>query len=346
MNHPEIFEKDLASIAAQFKESIHLLAEKSILVTGATGLIGFNLLSALLKIEDENALGMKITAVIRNEEKAQNLFGNKFNRIRFVVSDIRKKIHIDSPIDYIVHAANQTSSKAFVSEPVETIRTAIDGTINMLELAREKQVSSFVFLSTMEVYGMPHTDEKISETHSTDLNTMSVRTCYPESKRLCESLCSSYAYEYGISTKVLRLTQTFGPGVDYNDGRVFADFARCAIEKRNIILHTKGETKRNYLYTADAVSAILFVLLKGKSGEAYNAANESTYCSISEMANVVAKHCAGGDIQVEIQEADLIQFGYAPTLHMNLDTSKLRALGWSPTQDLSSMFDRLIQTMA
>lgn len=346
MNHPEIFEKDLASIAAQFKENVHLLAGKSILVTGATGLIGFNLLSALLKIEDENALGMKLIAVIRNEDKAKKLFGDKFNRIRFVISDIGKKFYINSPIDYIVHAANQTSSKAFVSEPVETIRTALDGTTNMLELAREKKVSSFVFLSSMEVYGTPHTDEKISETHSTDLNTMSVRTCYPESKRLCESLCSSYASEYGISAKVIRLTQTFGPGVNYNDGRVFADFARCAIEKRNIILHTKGETKRNYLYTADAVSAILSVLLKGKSGEAYNAANEAAYCSIYEMANIVAKHCAGGNIQVEIQEADLSQFGYAPVLHMNLDTSKLQALGWKPTQDLPAMFDRLIQTMA
>jgi nucleoside-diphosphate-sugar epimerase len=197
----------------------------------------------------------------------------------------------------------------------------------------------------MEVYGAPETDDKIFESSGTDLDTMSVRSSYPESKRMCESLCASYASQYGVPAKVLRLTQTFGPGVRYDDGRVFAEFARCAIEKRDIVLHTKGETCRSYLYTADAASAILTVLAFGAVGEAYNAANEATYCSIYEMAQMVANECASGDITVRIELEDTSKFGYAPVLHMNLDTFKLRSLGWEAAVGLKDQFDRMICCM-
>lgn len=328
----------------QYKEE---LAGKSILVSGATGLIGFTLVSALLEFEKKNHCGIKIYALVRNEEKAKTMYANELNNecLAFVVADIKNEIKIGSPVDYIIHTANQTSSKAFVEEPVETIETAITGTRNILEFARQQNIESLVYLSTMEVYGTPATDDKILETQGTTLNTMEVRSSYPESKRLCESLCKAYASEYSVPVKVIRLTQTFGPGVSYHDGRVFAEFARCVIEKRNIVLKTKGETKRNYLYTADAALAIFAVLLRGQIGEAYNAANEETYCSIYEMAHLVAEECAKNEIQVVVQEQDISKFGYAPVLKMNLDTSKLKALGWNPSKGLKEMFLRLIGSL-
>jgi len=318
-----------------------LLEGKTILITGATGLIGYVLACSILEYGKSCAAPPKVIAIVRSISKAKKLYGEAEN-IEFVVSDICDIVEIDGSIDYIIHGASVTSSKAFVNEPVDTIMTALMGTTNMLDLARVKKVRGFVYLSSMEVYGAPSSDEKIDETHSTNLNTMSVRTSYPESKRMCESLCTAYHAQYGIPAKVIRLTQTFGPGVEYNDGRVFAEFARCAIEKRNIVLRTKGETKRNYLYTADAASAILTVLLKGESGEAYNAANEETYCSIYEMAQLVAKE---NGIDVEVRLEDISSFGYAPTLKMNLDTSKLKALGWTADKGLSDMFSALIESM-
>ncbi len=345
MENKEILEEDLASIANLSIDFYAPLANKTILVTGATGLIGFTLIKALLHINQKYSLNIKVLALVRNFQKAESKFGKQKGCLKFIISDIAQKIVVDESVDYIVHGASQTSSKAFVQEPVETIHTALNGTTNMLELAKEKKVSSFVYLSSMEVYGTPTTNEKILESHATNLDTMSVRSCYPESKRMCESLCKSYFSEYCVPTKVIRLTQTFGPGVSYNDGRVFAEFARCAIENRDIVLHTKGETKRNYLYTADAVTAILTILLKGKNGEAYNAANENTYTSIYEMANIVATQCASKRIKIFIQEEDISKFGYAPVLKMNLDTSKLQALGWKPTRNLTEMFERLIKTM-
>ena len=229
---------------------------------------------------------------------------------------------------------------------METIFTALNGLKNILELARLNQILGMVYLSSMEVYGTPVTNGKIDERHSSNLDTMAVRSCYPESKRMCENLCVSYISEYGLPVMVVRLTQTFGPGVQYHDERVFAEFARCVIERKNIVLNTRGETRRNYLYTEDAINAILAVLLKGQPGEAYNAANEETYCSIYEMACFVAKNCAKGEIQVIIHEQeDITKMGYAPTLHMNLDTTKLKALGWKADTGLKTMYDSMIEDM-
>lgn len=308
---------------------------KTIYITGATGLIGSSLVKELLQIDDA-----KIVVQVRNKEKARYLFGDKVN---YVVSNMLEMPSYNEAVDYIIHCANPTASKFFVDNPVETINVAVNGTKNILEFAKEKQVEGFVFLSTMEVYGYPEKGHKVKEHECGSFDSSIVRNCYPLSKQTCESLCAAYASEYGIPTRVVRLTQTFGPGVDYNDGRVFAEFARCAIEKRNIILKTKGETERDYLYISDAVSAILTVLLKGKNGEIYTAANEDTYCSIYEMAKMVAEM---SDIEVVIDEQDVSKLGYANTLHMDLDTSKLRELGWSPVFGLKEMYINLIASLS
>lgn len=320
------------------------LRGKTILITGATGLIGQNLVSAILEANDQRQCGIHLLLLVRNEKKAKDLFGD-CPEIQYIVKDIEERTELIEDIDYIIHAASQTSSRLFVEKPVETVMTAFAGTKNMLDLAVRKSVSGFVYLSTMEVYGNPVTEEKITETSGTNLDVMKARSCYPESKRMCENLCVSYMKEYGVPVKTVRLTQTFGPGVSYDDGRVFAEFARCVLEKKNIILKTKGETKRNYLYTADAVSAIFTVLVNGEPGNAYNAANEETYCSIYEMAHLVAERCANNEITVEIEEEAVEKLGYAPTLKMNLDTTKLKLLGWKAETGLEEMFHILIKDM-
>ena len=314
------------------------LQGKRILITGATGLIG----KALARTAAN--CGMDIIAVSRNAERAKKELSS-IPGITILESDIIHLSQKDLDVDYIIHGAANTSSKAFIEEPADIIKENVQGMVNILEFARMNPVKSFVFLSSMEVYGTQETDEKIDEMHNAKLDPMNPRFCYPESKRLCENLCASYYKQYNLQAKVVRLTQTFGPDVHYNDPRVFAEFARCAIEGRDIILHTKGTTKRSYLYTEDAASAVFTVLRQGKPGEAYNAANESTYCSIYEMAEMVAEKCAKGKIRVLIQEDDINKFGYAPPLHMNLDTRKLQALGWKPTVGLQEMFEYLIEGM-
>lgn len=339
----EIYLNDLENIVSDSNIEWEKFKDKTILITGATGLIGANLVNALLYANQKFNTNCKILALVRSIEKANKRFEHqKTDNLVFIEGDIREPIIYKSNIDYIIHAASQTSSKKFVEDSINTIDVALRGTKNILELAKEKDISSMVFLSTMEVYGRPQTDEKISETHSTNLDTTEIRNCYPISKRMCENLCICY----NVNAKIARLTQTFGPGVEYNDERVFAEFARCAIENKDIILHTKGETKRSYLYTADAVRAIFTILLKGESGQAYNVANEDTYCSIYEMAELVANECAKGKIKVVCElEENIQKFGYAPNLCMNLDTNKLKRLSWKATIKLETMFKSLIKTI-
>lgn len=330
---------------SQFKSMDYsFLAEKSVLITGATGLIGKAVIRTLLDWNTKNSDSLiEIIAVVRDKKKAIQCFGE--SGIRYVVGDIRTVDFGDIHADYIIHGASQTSSKEFVEHPVEVTSIALDGTKHILECAVKMKAKGFIYLSSMEVYGTPGDDEKITEVHATNIDTMKVRSCYSESKRMCENLCMSYMSEYRLPVAVLRLTQTFGEGVEYADGRIFAEFARCVIENRDIVLKTKGETKRSYLYLYDAVSAIFLIIYKSSYGESYNVANEGTYCSIYEMAQLVAEKISNGKICVKIEEGDIGKLGFAPQLNMNLDTSKIRSLGWRATMGLEKMFEVMIDSM-
>lgn len=319
---------------------------RTILVTGATGLIGQAAVKGICRWNRESDTGIKVIAVVRNREKAESLFGDWQETVQLLVEDICDIKPENLKVDFIIHGASQTASRAFIEEPVETIRTAFLGTERLLEFARANPVRGFVYLSSMEVYGAPATDEKISEDYAGCPDPLKIRSCYPESKRMCENLCACYAAEYGVPVKIARLAQTFGEGVWYGDKRIFAEIARCVIEGRDIILNTGGETKHCYLYTDDAVAALLTILVKGVVGEAYNVANGSTYCSIYEMAQMAADRYGNQKMKVVINaQGDAGRFGYAPTLKMNLDTRKLEALGWKPKVGLLEMYERMIKDM-
>lgn len=241
--------------------------------------------------------------------------------------------------------ASPTASLYFIEHPVETIKTAVNGTMNMLELAVDKSVKGFVYLSSMEIYGAPKTEDVLTENDLGYMNPLNVRNCYPESKRLCEALCASYAQEYNLPVMSVRLAQTFGLGVDKDDKRVFAEFARCAMKGEDIVLLTDGKSKRCYLYTMDAVSAILTVLLKGEAGQAYNAGNPETYCSIREMAEMIADRIARKSIDVKMSENNEKCKKFSPPHFYNLDVSKLKTFGWKQTRDFEEMYSRMMKYM-
>ena len=281
-----VLQRDLEEIA-QSSVPFEKLAGKTVFVTGATGLIGSQIVRALGCRNRLHGDNIHLVVLARSYEKAEKLFRPLIERgeLTVLTGDINALPAVDGPIDYIIHGASATSSQYFVSHPVETILTAIDGTRAVLQLATEKRVQGFVYLSSLEVYGTPAADAGlIQETYSGYIDPLQVRSSYSEGKRMVECLCASYAAEYGVPVRIARLSQTFGPGVEYHDGRVFAEFARCAIEKRNIVLHTPGRTVRSYCYTKDAVTALLTILLCGESGQAYNVTNMDTAVSIREMA--------------------------------------------------------------
>lgn len=319
---------------------------KTIFVTGATGLIGSQFIKAVAAYNRVNKTSIKSVALVRSLEKAEKVFGD-IPGIEIVCGDINDEIKYEGNVDYIIHGASATSSRFFVEHPVETILIAIDGTKNVLEFAKEKKVEGFVYLSSLEVYGTPdNSKDKIGESDYGYIDQLNVRSSYSEGKRMVECLCCSYASEYGVPVKIARLSQTFGAGVEYNDGRVFAEFARCAIEKRDIVLHTMGNTVRTYCYTTDAIAALIYILLKGEVGSAYNVTNMDTACSIKEMAQLVCDTFAESQISVKIDiPENVAAFGYNPEMIIKLDASRLEALGWKAEVGIREMFVRLVESM-
>lgn len=348
LSDDKIIQQDLDDIINIDFINWDLLKNKTVLVTGATGLIGSQLVMSLLNANVEKNLNLKVLAVVRNKQKAEKIFKYSDDKsLEFVVQDILKPFNIASTVDYIVHGASMTGSKEFVDYPVETIKTAIQGTENILELAKEKSIDGMVYLSSLEVYGVvDFSIDKVTEDMFGTIDPMSVRSSYSEGKRMVECLCSSYASEYKIPIKVARLCQTFGAGVNYSDNRVFAQFARSIIEGKDIVLKTDGSTERNYCYIRDAIAGILTLLLKGESGQAYNIANKNTLISIRGMAEMlIEKYSESGSKLVFDIAEDATKLGYNPKVKMNLDTQKIEKLGWKAEVGLEVMFEHLIESM-
>lgn len=325
-------------VSCPFRE---LLLNKTILITGATGLIGSNLIHCLLALD----CNIKVVAPIRDLKKAERLFSqSELENIRLLECDI-VNYNYDAlcDIDYIVHCAAPTASKYFIEHPVETFDVIYSGTKVLLNYARKRQIKGFVYLSSLEVYGEIYDDSKpVCEDSQGYLDIMAVRSSYPMAKRAAENLCCLYAAEYGVPVMVARLTQTTGAGIALDDNRVIAQFARLATYGNDIVLHTTGESARPYCYTTDAVSAILYILFKGQKGNVYNVANENTYISARDMAEFVRVNF-NPSIKVRVELKN--DMGYAPVTKLNLSTEKLKGLGWLPRYGLYEMFDRLIKSL-
>lgn len=335
----EILKDDLKYIK-EYDLPYELLKGKTVLVTGATGLIGVSLVRSLLYMGD-----IKVLAFVRNENKAKSIYEQNSN-LEIVIGDVINPIDIIETVDYIFHCASVTTSKIMVEQPVETLMTSIEGTKHILNLAKEKRCKSVVYVSSMEVYGaFDNLDHEVTEDDLGYIDPLKVRSNYPEAKRLCENMCVAYLKEYGVPVKIARLAQTFGAGILPNENRVFAQFAKSVIHGENIILHTKGLSEGNYCYTRDCMTGLLTILLKGKDGEAYNVSNPNSHATIVDMAKMVAHKIAKGNIEVLFDIPETNTFGYAADTKMKLSSNKLQKLGWNPEIGLEEAYKRMIEDM-
>lgn len=315
------------------------LAGKSIMVTGSTGLIGSQLVRTFLSRNDAFNSGFSLLLPVRNIEKARALFGDRSD-ISLLSWSLGEPIDCSAAVDYVVHAACGTSSKAFLETPATTIMQIVNGGESVLNHSASSHAEKVLFLSTMEVYG--ETQGVATEDNLGKLDPMVVRNSYPEAKRLVECLCASYAAEYGLPSVVMRLAQTFGEGVNVNDMRVFADFGRHAIGGQDIVLLSDGLKRNGYLSVDDAVRAIIFALVKGESGQAYNAVNEDAYCSIKEMAELVLREFGAQGAQVRREYDPEREATFRKSSDLRLDSTKLKNLGWEPKDDLTDMYRAMI----
>ncbi|BDZ77041.1 NAD-dependent epimerase/dehydratase family protein [Claveliimonas bilis] len=322
---------------------------KTILITGATGLIGSLLVKTFVRFNRISQGNVLIIAVVRNGEKAKRILGEELKEaeVKVYVGDITEDIYIEEDIDYIFHTASVTASKIMVENPVETIEVSYQGTNNILKLARQKSVKGMVYVSSMEAYGISNPElEFVEEKDLGYIDLANVRSSYSEGKRICECLCTAYMSEYQVPVTIARLAQTFGAGILETDNRVYAQFAKSVIDEKDIILHTDGLSEGNYCYTRDVIRGLLILGYLGESGQAYNVVNSESHMQIREMAQLVAEKVSDGKIKVIYDIPDNpLKYGYAPPVKMHLSSRKINALGWKAEVGLEEAYKRMIADM-
>ena len=326
---------DIKNFALGFPFS-NELSNKSVLITGGTGLIGSTIVKCLQGLN----LNVHITIPVRNAEKAFHVFEESLSGLTVVPCDLEDYLfNIEDSFDFIFHCASPTSGKFMSSHPVETYELAINTTCNLLRYVKNHLECRLIYVSSLESYGEWNEDNLITEDDMGYVNPYSSRSSYPLGKRAAEFLCFSYASEYGVPVMIARLTQTLGPGVSAEDNRVFAQFVRSIVNNKDIILHTKGESAKPYCYTTDCVMALLYILFRGEKGQVYNVANQDSYISIMNLAKLL-RDTFNPAVSIRIEpDPDMC---YAPPTKLHLSSEKLMNLGWKPKYSLIEMFERFI----
>lgn len=314
MNRLEI--EDIRSVA-ELPYDWAKLTNKTILISGGTGFIG-SFLCNVFRYRNKN-YGQKI-----------NVISLAFNRLEdddtvtYLKGDVCRPIQIDGQIDYVLHMASNTHPEQYKTDPVGTITGNVFGAYNLLNLAKEKKSKRFVLASSCEIYG-DGKDEPMDELYCGYINSNTARAGYNESKRVSESLCQSFAQQYGVEACVFRLARVFGADKTKNDSKAMAQFIRNAVKGESIVLKSKGLQRYSYIYIADAVAGIIKVLLDGVPGEAYNISADYDGMSLGQYAEFVAS-LGGKNVVYDIEDnpnASQAQMAL-------LDNAKIKKLGFTP----------------
>ena len=326
------YRQDLDKVVQQ----LNVPQEGNILITGATGLIGSCLVDLLMRHSF-----CHIYAMGRNSQRAEQRFADYWQqpRFHFIRHDICQSLECTENFHYIIHAASNASPNFFQQSPVEVMKSNLDGLCHLMEYGLRHQMKRMVYISSGEVYGEGD-GSVFTEESSGYIDILSPRACYPSSKRAAETLCASYCQEYGAQIVIARPCHTYGPYFTESDNRVYAQFIRNILNDEDIVMKSRGEQFRSWLYVVDCAVAMLLLLTKGNSGEAYNVANEESNITIRQLAEEIAKI---GNKKVVF---DLAENGNTtPITKAVFSTEKLNQLGWKPLFSIEEGLAHTIQSM-
>jgi UDP-glucuronate decarboxylase len=344
--HP-IVKQDLSVITAS-NLPWEKFRNKTVLISGVNGFLPAYMAFSLLELNDKFSLNIHVIGLARNKEKVEIKFRDALQRDDFeiLVQDVCSSIQIDSKVDYIIHAASQASPKYYGIDPVGTLNANVIGTNNLLELARKNSVDGFLFFSTSEAYGsLPENKIPARENEYGTVDPTNVRACYAESKRLGETMCVCWQHQYEIPVKIVRPFHTYGPGMQLDDGRVYADFIADIVEGRNIVMKSDGSAMRAFCYLSDATLGFFTVLLKGEGGQAYNIGNPEQECSIIDLADTLVNLFPEKKLKV-IRSENKMPASYLKSIvsRISPDITKANELGWNPTVSITDGFFRTIKS--
>lgn len=313
------------------------LKNKTVVISGGSGLIGSFLVDVLMSCNEVYGLNCKVVVIGRNEEKAKSRFYYCWTNdyFKFISMDITKDINLDilEEVSYIIHLASNTHPVAYATDPIGTITSNVFGTFNLLEVAVSKNAERFVFASSNEIYGENRGDiEFFDEKYCGYIDSNTLRAGYPESKRCGEALCQAYFTQKGIDVVIPRLTRTYGPTMLMDDSKALSQFIKNSLNGQNIVLKSDGMQYYSYTYVADAVSGLLTVMLLGNNGEAYNIAYEKSDIRLKDLATIIANK-TGTEVVFEIPN-EIERKGYSTATKARLDATKLINLGWKASYDI------------
>lgn len=305
------------------------LSGRTVLVTGASGMLPSYVVYTLLALNDRHGLGITVHGLVRNGEKARRLLAGVLDRPDFhlIVQDVSAPLELAGPVDYVVHGASAARPALHGSQPVLTIKANLLGTFNLLDLCVAKESRGFVLMSSAEVYGAqdPET-ELIDEQSYGGFDILNPRACYAEGKRAAETICASYQAQYGITSRVVRFGHVYGPGMALDDGRVQADFAANVVAGKDIVLNSDGTGVRTYTYVADAIAGLFYALLRGEE-TAYNVADPAGLVSIRRLAELFTQVHPERGLELRFSNESDAR-AYSLTKKQGLDSARLAGLGW------------------
>ena len=317
------------------------LTGANILITGATGLIGSTLVEVLMSNPRRD---YHVYASGRNVERARKRYEAYLSSdsFHFLVYDVMQPFEYDVQFDYVIHAASDASPSAFSKNPVEIIKSNIYGVSHLMDYGIKHGMKRFLYVSSGEIYGEGD-GRVLQEEYSGYVDCMKPRSCYPSSKRTAETLCVSYAYEYGADVVIARPCHVYGPHFTESDNRVYAQFIRNILRGEDIVMKSTGEQFRSWCYSVDCVTALLYVLLKGTSGEAYNIADPTSVLTIRQLAEMVA---GIGNRQVVMEiPTETEKASYNPVTKSVFSVNKLNGLGWEVSGSMEEKMRKTINRL-
>ena len=319
--------------ALKSTSDVDKLSHTSILITGAGGMLGSFITDTLVHLNNSRGAGIRIYAAGRNVSRLKERFGERRD-LFFVRHDLMDGVEFDFPVHYLIHAAGYSDPASFNSDPAGTVAGNVGGTYGLLKYAHAHGCRRFLYISSGEIYGKGGTEiESFDEEYSGYVNPVTVRSCYPVSKRAAENLCVSFGSEYGLETVIVRPSHIYGPGFKPDDSHAYVQFLKDALAGKDIVLKSAGTQIRSYIYVADCVAGILTALIRGKSGQAYNISNPDSIVSVAGLAKEIAL-ASGVNVTFENpDEKDVRDRSPIPRQVLNAD--KIVSLGFRPVFGIS-----------
>lgn len=335
-------EDDLKQIIATIP--YEMCEGQTFLITGANGFLASYMVDTLMYLKQSGFVKRcSVIALCRSKEKAERVFEEWINDENFhlLIQPVEEKVLYEGRIDYIIHAASCSTTHLFESNPADIMAANMIGSYHLLELARQKQVKGFLFFSSGAVYGEVETSE-ICEKEMYAIDYLKPKNSYAVGKRAGEALCSAYWKQYHVPAKGVRISHTYGPGIDLNDGHVYSDFAKSIIERKNLVIKGDGLACRPFCYVSDAIRAFYLILFHGEGGEMYNMAHNAMNVTIKELADLLTETVfPERRLQVVIENPPMEEKPHK--VKVNVD--KLERLGWRAEVNLEQGFRRLVSSI-